>query len=200
MAREIALYSKSDGEHFLLFGLDADTLSNFSIQIWVEHFGVRLTDWVQSMALNFVTFMGGDLYVHNQDDADQNRCTLFGEKKDCIVGVVSNEQGGVVKLFDSVGIHTDHEWEITSIIVPATLNYPDGMYSKLPKERFKKRDGIWRAEFLRNMYTNSSTASVMDLINGEALRGYCSYLLLKNTDDDQVKLFGMTVNLTASKI
>lgn len=200
MARDIVLYSKSDGEHYLLFGLDNEELANFSIQMWIEHFGERLVDWVQSMGLNFITFMGGDLYVHNQDDADQYRCKLFGEHKDCIVGVVTNEEGGHVKLYDSLGIHTDHEWEITDIYVQATLNYPDGMYSKLPKERFKKRDGIWRAEFLRNMYTNSGTASVVDLINGEPLRGYAMYMLLKNTDTEQVKLFGLTVNATLSKI
>ena len=199
MAREIQLISSSDGKHYILIGLNDDELSNFSIQLWIEKFGVRMVEWAQAMGLNFITFMGKDLWVHNQDDANQDRCNLFGEKKDCIVGIVTNEEGTKIKLYDSIGIHTDHKWEITDIYVPATLNYPNGQYSKLPKERFKYRDGIWQAEFLRNMKTNSSTASVIDAINGEPLRSYEMYMLLKNTDDDQVKLFGVTVNATLSK-
>lgn len=198
MAREVLLVAATSDSHYLLFGLDDSSLSSFSIQLWVEKFGHRMCDWVQAMSLNFISFMSSDLWIHNQDDED--RCDLFGEKKDCIVGVVCNEEGNRIKLFDSLGIHSDHEWEITDIYVSPSLNYPDGMYSKLPKERFIARDGIWRATFLRNMKTNSSTASVIDAINGETLRGYECYMLLKNTDDDQVRLFGLTVNMTKSRI
>ena len=198
MAREILLVSATSDTHYLLFGLDDSSLSSFSIQLWVEKTGHRMIDWTQAMSLNFITFMGSDLYVHNDDTVD--RCYLFGEKKDCIVGVVSNEEGNRIKLFDALGVHTDHEWEITDIYVSPSLNYPDGMYSKIPAERFKKRGMIWRAEFLRNMYSSSGTASVIDAINGEPLRGYEIYMLLKNTDDDQVKLFGVTVEMAKSKV
>ena len=168
--------------------------------MWIEKFGHRMVDWTQAMGMNFISFMGSDLYIHNQDDADQDRCKLFGEKKDCIVGVVANEQGNKIKLYDALGVHTDHEWEVTDIYVSPSLNYPQGMYSKIPAERFKKRGMIWRAEFLRNMYTNSGTASIIDAINGEPLRGYVAYMKLKNTDNDQVKLFGLTVETTLSKV
>jgi hypothetical protein len=200
MAREILLVAATSDSHYLLFGLDDSSLSSFSIQMWIEKFGHRMIDFCQSMGLNFITFMGSDLYIHNQDDADQDRCKLFGEKKDCIVGVVANEQGNKIKLYDALGVHTDHEWEVTDIYVSPSLNYPQGMYSKIPAERFKKRGMIWRATFLRNMYTNSSTASVIDAINGDPLRGYDVYMLLKNTDNDQVKLFGVTVETTLSKV
>jgi len=200
MAREILLISATSGSHYLLFGLDDSALSSFSIQMWIEKNGHRMIDFCQQMSLNFITFMGADLYIHNQDDDEQERCELFGEKKDCIVGVVSNEEGDKIKLYDALGVHTDHTWEITDIYISPSLNYPDGMYSKLPAGRFKKRGMIWRAEFLRNMYTSSSTASIIDLINGESLRGYEMYFLMKNTDDDQVKLFGVTIEMTKSKV
>lgn len=194
MARQIDILSNVDGTHYLLVGLDNNSLSSFSWQLWITKYGVRMCDWVQAMGLNFISFMGADLWVHNDESTD--RCNLFGEKRDCIVGVVSNEQPLLIKMYDSLGVHTDGEWEVMEITVPPTLNYPDGMYSKIPAQRFKKRQGIWQAEFLRNMKTSSSTASVLDAINGEHLRGYSIYMKLRNTSNDEVKLFRLSVAQT----
>jgi hypothetical protein len=198
MAREILLVSTSDGVHRIEMGLDNAVTSSFSIQMWITKYGVRMIDFVQAMSLNFISFMGGDLWVHNDDTV--GRCNLFGEKRDCVIGVVSNQDPLKVKLYDSLGVHSTGEWEITEITIPASLNYPDGMYSKLPKERFKKRNGIFQAEFLRNMKTSSGTISIVDALNGEPLRGNNIYFLMKNTDNEQVKLFKIEVNATISKV
>lgn len=200
MAREIELVSTTEGVHYLVFGLDGSANASFAIQMWIEKFGQRMIDWCQYMGLNFITFMGGDLWVHNQDDADQDRCMLFDEKRDCIVGVVSNEEPHRIKLFDALGVFTDSEWEVSQIVIPPSLNYPHGMYSRIPKERFKKREGVWRAEFLRNMKTTSDTPSVIEALSGEPLRGTHIYMLLKNTSNEQVKLFKVDVMSTKSRV
>jgi hypothetical protein len=150
------------------------------------------------MGLNWLSFLEGDLWIHNDDN--QDRCNLFGEKRDCIVQVVANENPLQVKLLDSVGIHSDSVWEITSITIPPSLNYPAGMESRIPLEQFKKRDGVFRARFLRNLKSTSDTESINDAINGEPLRGYEALMTLKNTSNDQVKLFKVSVNMTTSRI
>jgi len=198
MARQIDIIATETGTHYLLFGMNENEISNFSIQLWITKYGKRGVDWMERLGLGFVSFMGGELWVHNSDEV--GRCNLFGEQKDCIVGIVANEQANVIKLFDSVGIHTDGEWEITDITIPATLNYPDGMYSKLPTGKFQKRDGVLRAEFLRNMKSGSSTASVVNALSGEQLRGHEGYMLLKNTSTAEVRLFKIDVNFTKSRI
>jgi len=198
VARQVDIISLSDGKKYLLFGFNAEELANFSIQIWITKYGARMIDWVQAMGLNFISFMGGDLWIHN--DEDQDRCNLFGEKRDCIVGVVTNENPTEIKLLDSIGVHSNSTWEITSITLPATINYPDGMESKLPANLFKKREGVWKARFLRNMKSTSETASVIDALNGEPLRGYEAYCVLKNTSNSQVKLFKVDVNSTLSRV
>jgi hypothetical protein len=198
MAREIQIISSSTGTHYLLFGMNDNEISSFAIQLWIEKHGQRVVDFVQAMGLGFISFMGGDVWVHNSQTA--NRCNLFGEKRDCIIGVVSNEQPNRIKLYDALGIHSNDEWEITDITIPASLNYPNGMISKIPKERFKKRDGVLRAEFLRNMKTTSNMASVMDALNGEVLRGYECVMTLKNTSNGQVRLFKVDVGQTLSKV
>jgi hypothetical protein len=196
--REILLVSITDGTHYLAFGLDDNSLSNFSVQTYITKYGIRMCDFVQALSLNFISFMASDLWVHNDETVD--RCDLFGEKRDCIVGIVSNQDPLKIKIYDSLGVHSTGEWDIISITIPASLNYPDGQESKLPKARFTKRNGIWQASFLRNMKTSSGTASVIDAINGETLRGNSIYMLMKNTDDDQVKLFKVAVNATISRV
>jgi hypothetical protein len=74
------------------------------------------------------------------------------------------------------------------------------MSSKIPANRFKRREGFIRAEFLRNMNTTSSTDSVLELLKGEELRGEYAYMILKNTSTEQVKLFAIEVNMSSSKI
>ena len=198
MARQLALTSTSDGAHKLCFGLNENETSNFSVMLWITHYGARAIDWIQSLSLGFVSFMGGDLWVHN--DPDQDRLNLFGEAKDCVVEVVSNQEPNMVKILDSIGIHSNEEWEVESVTLPVTLNYPFGQFSKIPKEKFKKREGVWQSEFLRNMRTISATeVSVNKAISGESLRGESALIRLKNTSTNEVKLFEVVINMTKGR-
>ena len=201
MAREITLIAQSTASHYLLFGMNDEEVASFKIQLWIEKTGQQAADWFQSLSLGWLSFMGGEVWVQNSDT--EPRCNLFGEQKDFIVGVVSNEDPTRIKLFDSLGIHTTGEWEIVEITIPPSLNYRHGMYSKIPKEKFKKRDGILRAEFLRNMKTNQSTVSVIDAVNGEVLRGHSIYMKLRNVNNpngDEVSLFKVDVNTSGSRV
>jgi hypothetical protein len=164
---------------------------------WITHSGKRAVDMLQALSLGFCSFIGGDIWVHNSNTA--LRDNLFGEQRVTKVGIVANEQPDIIKLLDSIGIHSDGEWEIESLTIPKTLNFPNGMYSRLPKERFKKRDGVLSAEFLRNMKTSSNTISAIEAIRGETLRGNAAYLILKNTSTEQVKLFKVQINMTTNR-
>ncbi len=198
MARQIDLISTTDGVHYLLFGFNPGELSTFSIQLWITRYGKRVIEWAQSMGMGWITFMGGELWVQNSDTAD--RCNLYGKQKDCVVGVISNEESNRIKLYDALHIHSNEQWEVTEVVIPASLNYPNGMYSKIPKERFKRRDGVWRAEFLRNMKTGDSTINIINGMSGEPLRGYECYMTLTNTSTSQVKLFKVDIRQTRSRI
>lgn len=196
--RVVEIVAVRTGIHYILIGFDDTSLASFKLQMWITKYGVRMVDWVQAMGLNWISFMGGDLWIHNDESVD--RCNLFDEKRDCVVGVITNEQPNIVKIYDSLGVQSDHQWEVTSVTIPPTLNYPDGMESKIPTAQFKRRQGLWRAKFLRNMKSSTGTASVLDAVRGEELRGQTAYLTLKNTNNDQVKLFLIEINETSSRI
>lgn len=195
--REIEIMATETGAHFLLFGFNASELATFSIQFYIEKHGARAVDWLTSLSLSFCSFMGGNVYLHNSNDVP--RCTLFGEKKDMKVGIVVNEQASLVKIFDSLGIHTDGTWEVESLVIPADQNHPNGMTSLIPKSFFKKREGILYSEFLRNTKTSGSTIKSIEAMTGEQLRGKVCYLVLKNTSADKVELWEVDVNLTKSR-
>jgi hypothetical protein len=197
---EIELISHSSGSHYICFGLDTTELSSFGIQMWIVKHGKQAVDWLQSLSLGWISFLRGDLWIMNQPESLVDRCNFFDEQKDCYVGVVANEQPNVVKILDSIGIHTDGEWEVTSITIPHTLNYPNGMKSRIPTNKFKRREGVWRSEFLRNMNTTSANDSVLDLLRGEELRCEAAYIIMKNTSTHQVRLYKVQINMTTSKI
>lgn len=206
MATFFELTALTSGTKYLEFGMDSDNLFSFAIQYYVTHYGKRAIDWMQSKGLGFVSFMGGELWLHNSDDV--NRCNFFGEQKDFKVGIVANQDANRLKVLDSIAIHSEFEyptdreskWEVESVTIPSSLNYPNGMYSKIPSNRFKKREGILKAEFLRNMKTNSATANALDALRGEELRGNDALIVLKNSSTGQVKLFKVNVNMTLSNI
>lgn len=196
--REIEVISTSDGSHFLEFGFNANELASFKMQLYIEKHGKRTIDWLSNLSLGYTSFIGGNIYLHNSDEVD--RCTWFGEKKDCKVGVVINEKGNVKKILDSLEIKTDNgEWEVESIIVPPDKNYPYGMESKIPARFFKRREGSLYSEFLRNGKTSGSTLKAIELLNGEPLRANSAYMVLKNTSADKVSLYEIVINMTNSR-
>ena len=195
--RVIELVSTSSGSHHLLVGFDSDSLASFKWTVYVTKFGKRSADWVASLSLGFVSFMGGDIYSHNSNDVP--RANLYGEQKEVKVSIVANQEPNLVKILDSIGLHTDGTWAVESVVIPKTLNQPNGMYSILPKERFKKREGVYQAEFLRNMKTTSATISSIEAIKGETLRGNSAVITLKNSDTQEVKLYKVDLYQTSSR-
>jgi hypothetical protein len=195
--RVIDLVATETGKYYVLFGLNQNEMSTFSVRMWITHYGERAVDFVQALSLGFCSFMGGDIWVHNSDKVPRNN--LFGQQRNSEVGIIANQNANEIKILDAIGIHSDGAWSVDSITIPKTLNQPNGMYSMIPKERFKKREGVFQAEFLRNMKTTSDTPLAIEAIKGEVLRGYSAFLVLKNTDNTEVKLFKVNIGMTKSR-
>jgi hypothetical protein len=145
----------------------------------------------------FYSFLKGELWKHNSTTAD--RATYYGTKHDAVIDFVVNNEAGLIKLFDAIGIHTNGDWEAEEITIEDSINYPNGMTSKIPSSVFVKREGVLLSEFLRNMKTRSATATALDLYQGEPLRGRTMYVKLINTATTEVYIAKIDINETISK-
>jgi hypothetical protein len=191
------LVAETDNLHYVDFGLDSGESASFGIRMWIVKKGQRMVEWFQTKGIGFISFMGDEIWKHNSDNVSRNN--FYGEQKNWVVGLVFNEAAGEIKLLDSIEIHSDGAWVVDSVEIPATLNYPNGMYSTIPQGRFKTREGVLCAEFLRNMKTSSSTTNTLQALKGEPLRGDSAYLTLRNTSTGEKSLFKVRINATTSR-
>jgi hypothetical protein len=135
--------------------------------------------------------------MHNTNATRNN---FFGTQNDSIVRVVGTKNPNVIKEFMAMAIHSNARWDVTNIHIPATINYPDGMESLLPEEHFEEDEGVLRSDYLCNMKTTSGTATVVDLLNGDNLRGYIIKHDLTSDDTTEVSLFKVDVSSNVSKM
>jgi len=195
--RLVEIMSDSDGRKHLEIGIDAESLASFRLQAWIHKTGKRAIDWCSSLSLSYISFLGGDLYVHNSHEVP--RLFLFGEQKEAKIGLVANQEPQEIKLLDSLMLDTDGQWEVESVVIPPSMNYPDGMYSKIPASMFVKREGVYESEFLRNMKTSSSTINALEALTGEPLRGNECLITLRTTSGDRIRLFRCQINMSKSR-
>ena len=197
MARIIELVATTQGSHYLIFGFSSSELATFSLQLYITKYGKRAIDWLQAMSLGFVSFSGGNVYLHNDDSVP--RANLFGEQKDKKFGLVINEQATTTKILDSIGIYTDGNWEVESVTIPPDFNYPDGMFSRIPSSYFKKREGVLYSNFLRNGKTSSSVVKQSELLSGEPLRSNEAYVVIKHIGTAETQVWKVDCQCTASR-
>jgi hypothetical protein len=148
-------------------------------------------------SMKLVSYIGENLYIHN-DNAVRNN--FWGQQRDSIVEVIANEAPSVKKTFEAMALHSNKPWDVPWVGIPADSTYGDGMQSKLPERRFRLMEGIFTANYLRNMKTYTSTASNLDLVRGETLRGYYAEHRLVNDDTVEVTLFKVDVTGNVSRI
>ena len=163
---------------------------------WVSFYDHKDTDgnWLDGyMAYKgrFFAFLSGAIYEMNSTSA--NRATFFDKKHDVDVDFVINAVANEVKVFNSIVLHSDGEWTGEDIEIPSSLNYPNGMVSKIPSTEWHEREGKYHAAFLRNMKTRSASATALDLRSGEPLRGETMYVQLTNTDISKKRLLKVDV-------
>lgn len=161
---------------------------------------VELTsaDLLRSTSRDLISFIDDDLYIHNDN---VNRGSFYGASKIVKINIIMNDRPEFTKVLDSLTINSnDGTWVVTAIDIPPTHMYPNGMSSKIPNEVFTKRENGMHAEFLRNMKTSSAVDSLLELREGEELRGQTATLTLENSTTTEVVLFDVLINMSPSKI
>jgi hypothetical protein len=155
-----------------------------------------------------LSFNGGKLYVH--DYATRN--TFYGTFYNSETWVVGNQYPDDPKKWNSLSVNSNDYWAPSAndgIIVDAdAIDYQDPqnytghrgtMQSSLKPDNFRYYNGEFRAEFLRDGTTSSSTFSVPDLFTGRNLMGKTILIKLINDNNIPVYLRGVKINAQSVK-
>jgi hypothetical protein len=163
---------------------------------WISFFSFVPQNYL-SMGNFFSSFIGDNsIWKHNSTSVA--RCSFYGVKYDQQINLIFNKAGAVKKLFRNIGLKTNKRWSIPTITIEADESYPRGFLSKIPAGRFKLKEGDMFSEYLKNMFTHSSTPSNLDLINGNELRGFYIKHELVNSEDEETWILGVQIGFDVS--
>lgn len=123
--------------------------------------------------------------------------SIYGDPKTAQINIWGTAQPNMIKVFDSIAIHTNARGWSGIVAIPESLSYPNGMYSILPESGFEVREGVLYAPYLDNLGTTGAY-SVASLYNGESLRGYVIGNQLSISDE--AWLFKVDINWRPSNV
>jgi hypothetical protein len=155
-------------------------------------------DYIVSNALTLISYKDGAMYVHNDNSAP--RCNFYGVQYGSKIKFVVNNNPEVVKTFDWLGVNSNKIWASpnnTDITTPANANYPIGMASRLVEGRFRAKEGVFYADYARDLNTPNKTNPIVD---GQRLRGTYMVQQIENNDTVKVTLFSVLIHNTSSLI
>jgi len=138
----------------------------------------------------------GKLYLHN---VNSYRNYFYGVNYPSEIHLVSNENPGNIKVYDSLEIMTNSkEWEAPDA---GDIYVNEGvvtMLSRIKKQKFTRREGKQVSAFGKDM-SSSGAIRTSDIINGRPLRGHAINMKLRNTDTKEVTIFGLNIHSTISE-
>ena len=127
-------------------------------------------DIYAAAGMRFFVALKGSLY---EQDTNELRCNFFGVQRYPSILLIFNKQVNMEKVFKVLQYDGEQEWHCPTagdIKIPASYGQRE-MMSVLDIQRIKNIKGIKYGYFGRNMLTTTDKPSVLDLMNGEELRG-----------------------------
>lgn len=158
-------------------------------------------EYYGSNALVFVSFMDGKLYEHNRVDAP--RCNYYGNQHSMKVKLVSNKDYPKVKVYTSIAVYADKTFSspvLGDISIEPSVNYPNGMESRLVEGKWRWKEGVLYAQYLRDGLTPNFPTVDEAIMGGRKLRGETLVQQLENTDTDEATLYSVIVHGVDSEL
>jgi hypothetical protein len=190
------------------FSLTAHTLyadSREPVQVAGRTFGFCETDnnWKDEFSfipemygvggIHMVSFKNGSPWKHNQA-LDENLvaippCNFYGVQYVPELTYVVNKNPGTTKVWQNLRMQSKAKWEAIQIIIPPNDKYPLGMLSRLKASNITNREGMFLADFLRDIYDPEFNTVISALLRGRVLRGEILIVSLQGElDNDLVRI------------
>jgi len=145
--------------------------------------------------MDIVSFKDGELWVHD----NPVRNNFFGVQYTSKLGAVSNQDSGKVRNFMAISEESNEVWSCPEIEVPPNAQYPSGMMSRLIKQKFVNKEGVFYSAFLKDMNSPNFATPNEALIGGRDLRGHVLRITLENDSTTPVVLNAINVRYIYSE-
>lgn len=172
---------------------------NAALNRWTS-FADYIPEYMGQSAMVFVSFKNGELWRHNTLDTRNN---FFGVQYDSVIRFVANVEPYTVKTFDSLAVDSNEIWSSPTqgmIRIEPNQQFPNGMETRLIAAKFRNKEGVFYSDFMRDMNSPNQPSPQVALLEGRKMRGHCLIVELKNSSTIQVKILGVIVYSTLSRI
>lgn len=146
---------------------------------------------------DFFAFKGGQLWLQNSNPVRNN---FFGQQYTSQITFYINADPVSVKLFHNIIEESNGIWEVLSAEIKPYPGKPLGMNSRIKTGKFKQLNGLYYAEFLRNILDPRFSTEIEALLRGEELRGRIMEITIQNSDTTEVTLSSIDVKYSKQNL
>lgn len=146
-----------------------------------------------------IMFCDGQMYLQNSNPIRNNFC---GTQFTSIVDVHSTANAPNIKVFEAIEIVSTGIWS-PNLEGDIEINLPDFMQSRILEGKFKRQEGIYNSEFLKDALVKDGIGGITfereQLHSGRALRGHEIRVRLRNSDTIEANLRLVTIKGNISR-
>lgn len=156
---------------------------------WVGFFDF-IPDWYTYDGNRFLLVKAQNLWIH---DADANNCNnFFGVQADAKITLVCNMQSDMDKVWENIGLSTNGDWDVTSILTP------DGRQTDMLASNFVQRDDVKYAEILRDTTTPAAMMppGKNPRLHGQLMISQVVSITLQNSQNKVITLDAMYIGFS----
>jgi hypothetical protein len=155
-------------------------------------------DFYGQAKLTLTSFASNSLWLHNSDNVPP--MNFYGTQYTQQIKLVFNKPPVIVKDHRAIQVNATEEYfckDAGDVRIPADGTYREKQ-TKIPKGRFKKKEGKYYTEIPRNMLTHQLTPKDTDAVNGDVMRGKVIEFNLTNDTTKDTEMFDVQVDSTPS--
>ena len=201
--QNISIYSAYDELYGLVYFSFVDSVNpslNFTIAFkegTEQTSGFLAFDFVPDFygsTKDTVTSWKNGLWVHNSNAVPL--MNFYGTQYYPVISFVVNKATGITQDFKAMTLNATEEWfapNAGDLTIDANGTYREKQ-TKIPKGKFRKKEGKFYTDIPRNMLTHSNTPTTGDMLNGDVMRGEVLEVNLTNDSVEDSEMTAITVN------
>lgn len=165
-------------------------------KLWVNQQSVFSENFVR-FGDDFFAFKDGNMY---KQDSNQTRNSFFGDLYPSEIIFYVNSDPASIKLFHNLIEESNGKWEVVSATIKPYPGKNLGMLSRIKPDRLKELQGVYYADFLKNMLDPRFGTQIEALLRGEEMRGRVMEIRIRNSDTTEVTLFAVDVKYSTQML